>query len=337
LKILGTEMTNKDAGLTDEELSAIASSMSDSAHNVINAAGDSLVVSHDLAREDSALGFNQSAVDLVNERFARQVRTGLIEVLRTTPKITTSKVEIQTFRESTRTLAAPLAISTIRMDPLRGVSLVVIDPKIIFSTLDSFFGGFGRGIDQLTATRIFTPTEDTIISLLMNIILASLKEAWSPILHVDFQRVSQEVNPAFAQIADDSDPMLVSRFNFALGDNEEGFIHIIQPFSLLKPIRDLLRSRIVTTDDENDQTKKWTKDLLDACKDVPLEMKVRISEFDLTYGDLESLTLNQVIPVELFDFAEVDISGSSAFLGVVGELDGKAAVELKTTKTVNYE
>ena len=330
-------MTNKGAGLTEEELLAIADSMTDSASDVINGSGNSLAISHDLAREDSALGFNQSAVDLVNERFARQVRMGLIEVLRTTPKITISKVENKTFRESTEKLVAPLAISTVRMNPLRGVSLIIIDPKIIFSTLDSFFGGFGKAIDDVTATRIFTPTEDTIINLLMNIILGSLKEAWAPILHVDFQRVSTEVNPAFAQIADDTDSMLVSHFDFILGDNEEGFIQIIQPFSLLKPIRDLLRSRIVTTDDENEQTMKWTRDLLGACEDISLEMSVKIAEFKLTFGELESLEVNEILPIELFEHAEISIHDSSAFLGVVGELDGKAAVELRTTKTKDFD
>ena len=330
-------MTNKGAGLTEEELLAIADSMTDSASDVINGSGNSLAISHDLAREDSALGFNQSAVDLVNERFARQVRMGLIEVLRTTPKITTSKVKNKTFRESTEKLVAPLAISTVRMNPLRGVSLIIIDPKIIFSTLDSFFGGFGKAIDDVTATRIFTPTEDTIINLLMNIILGSLKEAWAPILHVDFQRVSTEVNPAFAQIADDTDSMLVSHFDFILGDNEEGFIQIIQPFSLLKPIRDLLRSRIVTTDDENEQTMKWTRDLLGACEDISLEMSVKIAEFKLTFGELESLEVNEILPIELFEHAEISIHDSSAFLGVVGELDGKAAVELRTTKTKDFD
>ena len=330
-------MTNKGAGLTEEELLAIADSMTDSASDVINGSGDSLAISHDLAREDSALGFNQSAVDLVNERFARQVRMGLIEVLRTTPKITTSKVKNKTFRESTEKLVAPLAISTVRMNPLRGVSLIIIDPKIIFSTLDSFFGGFGKSIEDVTATRIFTPTEDTIINLLMNIILGSLKEAWAPILHVDFQRVSTEVNPAFAQIADDTDSMLVSHFDFILGDNEEGFIQIIQPFSLLKPIRDLLRSRIVTTDDENEQTMKWTRDLLGACEDISLEMSVKIAEFKLTFGELESLEVNEILPIELFEHAEISIHDSSAFLGVVGELDGKAAIELKTTKITEFD
>ena len=213
-------MINKGAGLTEEELLAIADSMADSASDVINGSGN---VNIDAGDGHDEVRINSHG-DLVNERFARQVRMGLIEVLRTTPKIAISKVENKTFRESTEKLVAPLAISTVKMDPLRGISLVIIDPKIIFSTLDSFFGGFGKAIDDLSATRIFTPTEDTIINLLMNIILASLKEAWAPILHVDFQRVSTEVNPAFAQIADESDSMLVSHFDFILGDKEEGFI-----------------------------------------------------------------------------------------------------------------
>ena len=331
-------MESKQTDLTEEELEAIAGSMNDSAAKVINASGKSDAVSHDLTMEDSALGFNQAAVDLVNERFARQVRMGLIEVLRTTPKIGISKIEIKTFKEAMSGLGAPLAISTVRMDPLRGISLIIIDPKIIFSTLDSFFGGFGKGVDELTATRIFTPTEDTIINLLLNIILGSLKEAWSPIIAVDFQRVSQEVNPAFAQIADESDSMLVSKFAFDLeGEEEEGFIQIIQPFSLLKPIRDLLRSRVVTTEEENEQTIRWTKDLHDACEDISLELRVRVAEFEISFGELASLSAGQTLPLELFERAEVDIHGSCAFKGVVGEMDGKAAVELKTSKTDEFE
>jgi flagellar motor switch protein FliM len=136
------------------------------------------------------------------------------------------------------------------------------------------------------------------------------------------------VNPAFAQIADDDDSMLVSRFQFIMGEGEEGFVEIIQPFSLLKPIRDLLRSRIVTTDEENDQTIRWSNDLRSACEDVPLELSVKIAELELTFGELEQLRVGQVLPVELFDNAEVDVKSSPAFIGSVGEVDGKVAVEL---------
>jgi flagellar motor switch protein FliM len=66
-------------------------------------------------------------------------------------------------------------------------------------------------------------------------------------------------------------------------------------------------------------------------------MSVKIAELNLTFGELESLEVNQILPIELFEHAEISIHDSSAFLGVVGELDGKAAVELRTTKTKDFD
>ena len=36
--------------------------------------------------------------------------------------------------------------------------MVVIDPNVVFASLDNF-GGFGRGIEGLPPGRMFTPTE----------------------------------------------------------------------------------------------------------------------------------------------------------------------------------
>ena len=47
--------------------------------------------------------------------------------------------------------------------------------------------------------------------------------------------------------------------------------------------------------------------------------------------------MNDILPIELFEHAEISIHDSLAFLGVVGELDGKAAVELRTTKTKEFD
>jgi hypothetical protein len=40
-------------------------------------------------------------------------------------------------------------VNTVRLSGLRGTSMVVIDPSVVFAALDNFFGGFGRGIDGL--------------------------------------------------------------------------------------------------------------------------------------------------------------------------------------------
>ena len=64
---------------------------------------------------------------------------------------------------------------------------------------------------------------------------------------------------------------------------------------------------------------------------------MKVSDFELSFGELQSLSVGQVLPIELYDLAEVEIHGSIAFKGKVGEYDGKAAVELKTTKTDEFE
>ena len=89
----------------------------------------------------------------------------------------------------------------------------------------------------MTPTRIFTPTEDSIIELLLNIVFGSLKEAWAPVMPVTFHKSASEINPQFVQIADEDDLMLKSTIKFMLKDGTEAALYLIQPVSLFKPVR----------------------------------------------------------------------------------------------------
>ena len=171
--------------LSDEELSALTSAES-FADDLAGMAGptedsDANVKVHSLVTEDTTIGINLAAIDMITERFTRHVRLGLTEVLRTNPRITADRVKTVTFSDYLGTLQAPLSVNTIRMSGLRGTSMVIIDPNVIFAALDNFFGGFGRGIDGLPPGRMFTPTETRIINIMLDVIFASLGEAWAPI------------------------------------------------------------------------------------------------------------------------------------------------------------
>ncbi len=197
-----------------------------------------IVVNHDLASEESFLGFNESAIDMINERFARQLRVGLVDVLRSTPRLGVEKVRTMRYQNFLQALNPPLSVNTVKVEPLRGYSLVVIEPNVIFSSLDNFFGGFGSTNVTIPAGRIFTPTENSIIRILLSLVFGAMKEAYAPILPIEFNHVASEINPQFAQIADDNDLVLVTKLNLTLSDDVEGNIYIVMPFVTLKPIRD---------------------------------------------------------------------------------------------------
>lgn len=287
------------------------------------------VVLHDLATEDTSLGFNESAIDMINERFTRQLRVGLMDVLRTTPKISIERVKIEKYGAFLSTLQAPLSVNTVKFEPLRGYSLIVIDPVVIFSSLDNFFGGIGKGNTPLHPGRMFTPTETSIIRIMLNIIFGSLKEAWSPIIGLDFIEAASEINPQFAQIADENDLVIISRFVLALDANTEGTISIVTPFISLKPIRDLLRSRIQTSEDNDAKANQWRDEMRDACGHAKLELIVNLTTINTSLKALQTLSVGDILYFNKPDHASVEISGARVCTAEIGSAGNNAAIKIK--------
>jgi len=259
---------------------------------------------------------------------------GLNDVLRTHPRVTTEPVQLLPFSETMVGMKPPLSIHTFRMDPLRGMSILVVDPNVVFTSLDDFFGGIGEPIGDLTPTRIFTPTEDSIIELLLNIVFGSLKEAWAPVMPVNFHKSASEINPQFVQIADEDDLMLKSTIKFMLKDGSEAALYLIQPVSLFKPVRDLLRTRVQGSEDTGSDD-RWREQLKDAVLDVPVEMRVTMGSASVRYKDIKNLELDQIILFDMEDECTIYVDKSPFFYGALGKKDNQSAVKITRPYTVD--
>jgi len=142
-------MSDAQPLLSAEELSALSAAVDDGSLSVDTGYNlDAQVRKHDLTTEDSSLGINVASLDMINERFIRLFRLGMLEVLRTSPRINPTHTQIVRFGDYLKDLKAPLSVNITRMSPFRGYAMVVIEPTVVFSSLDSFFGGFGRGVGQ---------------------------------------------------------------------------------------------------------------------------------------------------------------------------------------------
>lgn len=316
--------------LSEEELSALASAGDvDDGSSIPWAEADSGNVKvHSLVTEDTTIGINLGAVDMITERFTRHVRLGLLEVLRTSPRITADRVKTVTFAEYLKNLRAPLSVNTIRMSGLRGTSMVIIDPNVVFAALDNFFGGLGRGIDGLPPGRMFTPTETRIINIMLDVIFSSLSEAWSPIMDTQCEHIASEINPQFVQIVDENDLVIVCHLEVELSGKERGSIDIVYPFATLKPIRDVLRGRVQDSDDPSVDDFVWAKQLAQATGDADLEARAILGEVDLTLGEFETLSVGDILDLRKFDAARVMVRDVPLFDADVGQASGCAAVKL---------
>ena len=322
-------MAESENLLSKEELDALTAGLFDGsieADTGINSEINAL--RHDLTNEDSSLGVNVGAIDMINERFIRQFRLGLLEVLRTTPKVSMANVQIMKFGEYVRDLAAPLSVNTIRLNPLRGYSMAVIEPSIVFAALDNFFGGFGRGFDKLPPGRLFTPTDTSIIKIMLDVLFGSLKEAWAPVLAISCEHISSEINPQFAQIADENDLVVVSRFAAELGRGVSGNIDLVYPYNALKPIRDLLRSRVQTGDGDDLSDKEWSADLRSAAVDAELEVTVELAQIETTLKKFESMSEGDIVYFSKNDHARLYVNSVPVFDADVGANGSQMAARI---------
>ena len=173
--------------LSEDEIQALVQADEQQAESPYNL--DESAEQYDIASEDSTLTSHLGSLDMINERFARLFRTSLKSLLRYQPKIESQPVDVERFATFMSTLNTPISLNVVKIPPLRGSFLIIIDPQLIFNSLDSFFGGAGSHT-EVTGIRDFTPTEYRIIQMLLQRVFHDMKLAWSPLYTIAFEYVN---------------------------------------------------------------------------------------------------------------------------------------------------
>ena len=130
--------------LTDEELQAIeevvaSGDLEGEGYNVGMAAE-----SFDLTSKDNRPSFDTAVLEQINERFHRQLRTGLLRELKYSADVAMGTVEIMNYGDYISSLPSPVSLNLTNMSPLKGESICFIDPQVVFSCVDNWFGGTPR-------------------------------------------------------------------------------------------------------------------------------------------------------------------------------------------------
>ena len=162
-------------------------------------ASDASAVEFDFSSQDRIVRGRMPTLELINERFARHMRISLFNMLRKTAEVSINGVQMMKFGEYQNTLYVPTSSNMVRFRPLKGTALITMEARLVFILVENFFGGDGRFHAKIEG-REFTPTERRIIQLLLKIVFEDYKEAWSPVMGVEFEYLDSEVTPSMANI-----------------------------------------------------------------------------------------------------------------------------------------
>ncbi len=279
---------------------------------------------YDFASQDRIVRGRLPTLEMVNERFARHFRTSLFGMLRRSADISVSGVQMLKFSEFVHSLFVPTSLNMVRIPPLRGKGLFVLDPKLVFSVVDNYFGGTGKFHTKIEG-RDFTPTELRVVQILLGLAFADLHEAWKPVLNLNFEYLESEVNPQFANIVSPSEVVVVTSFHIDL-ENGGGDMHICMPYSMIEPIRDLLDAGVQS--DRGDRDERWEFALKEEMMGAEVELSSLLTETRISMKELSSLKVGDIIPIEIPELVEVQAAEVPVCRGRLGVADGNYAIKI---------
>jgi len=279
---------------------------------------------YDFTSQDRIIRGRMPTLEMINERFARLFRIGLFNMMRRTPELTVLGLELQKFNEYTHSLYVPTSLSLIRIKPLRGTALFVFEPKLVFAVVDNFFGGDGRYATKIEG-REFTPTEMRVIQLLIRQAFLDLREAWAPVMPLEFEYLQSEVNPHFANIVAPSEIVVVSKFRIEL-DGGGGDLHVTMPYSMIEPIREQLDAGVQS--DRADKDERWSLALREQIKDADVELETELVRTNISLRKLMSLKPGDIIPINMPKTIDLAVDGLPLFRGNFGVNNGHNAVRI---------
>lgn len=281
------------------------------------------VRAYDLTSNDRIVRGRMPTLEMINERFARYTRISMFNFLRRSADVASGGVQIMKFGEYVHTLYVPTSLNLVKMRPLRGTALFILDAKLVFKLVDNFFGGDGR--HAKIEGREFTPTEVRVVQLVLNQVFNDMIEAWAPVLKLDFEYVGSEVNPAMANIVSPSEVVVVSTFHIEL-DGGGGDLHLTFPYSMIEPIREVLDSGVQSDVDDVDE--RWQQSLREDIMDARVPVHGTLVEREFTLRDIAALKKGDIIPIELPDEFILQANGVPVFRGKIGISNENLAVKI---------
>lgn len=274
--------------------------------------------------QDRIIRGRMPTLEMINERFARLFRISLFNMLRRSPELSVTGIEMKKFGEYTHSLFVPTSLNLIRVKPLRGTALFIFEPRLVYTVVDNFFGGDGKIATKIEG-REFTPTEMRVIQLLIRQAFSDLQEAWSPVMPLEFEYINSEVNPHFANIVSPSEIVVVSKFNIEL-EGGGGHLHVTFPYSMLEPIRDQLDTGLQSDRMEKDE--RWTQALREQLKDAEVEVEAELTSTVISLRQLMNLKAGDVLPINVPKTLELCAEKMPLFRGTLGVSNGNHALQI---------
>jgi len=264
-------------------------------------------------------------LEIINERFARQFRMNLFNLLRRSADISVESMRYLRYSDFSESLPAPINLNVITMKPLRGNGLFVFPQDMVYMIVENLFGGDGRFVTR-NEVREFTGTEQRIIQRVLRQAMDAYEEAWKVVYPLHIHYVRSEMQPKFASITSSpSEIVIATEFHLEVGNLKSSF-QVCMPYSMIEPLRDRLTN--LRTDSSSASDKIWRKRISSELQSSDVELIAEFTKINSRVSEVMSLKVGDVLPIELPKKVTARVSGMPVMECEFGSNNGQRALRV---------
>lgn len=260
----------------------------------------------------------------MHEDFIRYLSARLSLHLRMELGLTLAKLTTVTYAKFTAALPSPTHLSLFKVEPLIGVGMLNVNPRLALAIADRLLGGRGRSIK---AERHLTEIEVALLEDVLVILLEEWGGQWKPEQELRPTLIGHENNGRFLQTSPKDAVVLALTLEASFGDCSEQ-IQLGVPYYMIEPLvkQTQARRQKHAAGAVADKRAAWQP----AYDRIAMPVRAEWAAFELSLREIVSLRVGDIIemPATICSETQVLLNGTAKFTGTVGLDTDRVAVQL---------
>ena len=261
---------------------------------------------------------------LLHEDFIRYLSARLALFLRMECTLKMARLTTLSYSKFCEALPNPTHLSLFKAEPLVGVGILDINPRLALTIADRLLGGRGHSVK---AERYLTEIEIALLEDVTLIILEEWCAQWRPEQEIRPLVIGHENNGRFLQTSPKDAVVLALALECNFGDCSEQ-IQIGVPYYTIEPVVKKMQARRQKDSAVSTVARRaeWHK----AYDLIMVPVRAEWQAFELPVREITSLRVGDVLELSatLFQETRLLLNGSPKFVGTVGLNTDHVAVQL---------
>lgn len=231
------------------------------------------------------------ALEVIFERASRLMTTTLRRMAGDTLDVHFDSISTARFGDFITDQDDKVVFAPVRSKGLSNYSLISVDTRFIFSTVDFLLGG-QKNIDvSQDDVHDFTSIELALARRVLGAVCSDFSSAFSTLIPEPFELERVETNMRFAAISQPATICVIAKFRLVMGGNT-GILRMVLPYSSIDGMYVQLSSEYIQENKDNQD--RWRTALMRELSTANFDLSVVLGQRQSTVGELTQLKVGDV-------------------------------------------